>query len=96
MNKKYIIFGLFAAMAVAGALSLIASQHPDGLERVAEDKGFLEKGEGEPIVASPMPDYVFPRVKNEKVAASLAGIFGTAVVFGAGYGLAVILKRKSA
>ena len=93
MNKREIIFGLFVAVLVALLLSPLASSWPDGLEKVAEDKGFLEKGEIEPALVSPIPDYVWPGINNEAVATSLAGIVGTLMVFGLGFGLAGLIKK---
>lgn len=94
MNKKDILFGLLAALFLALALSPFASSFPDGLERVAEDKGFLEKGEGDPVVASPVPDYSWPGIRSEKLATSAAGVMGTLLVFGVAYGFGVLLKKK--
>jgi cobalt/nickel transport protein len=86
---------LLAAL-VALFLSPFASSWPDGLERVAEDTGFLQKAEEvEPLVSSPLPDYVFPGLTNEKVATSLAGIIGTLLMFALGYGVAMGLKRRT-
>lgn len=96
MHKKDIIIGLVAALFLAGIISLFASSFPDGLEKVAEKLGFIEKGEAEPVISSPIPDYVLPGLKNEKLATSIAGIVGTLVVFGIGYGVAALIKfRKS-
>lgn len=95
MKKKEIAFGLLIAFICAGIISLFASESPDGLERVAEDKGFLEKGEGEPVLKSPIPDYVMPGLSNEKLATSIAGLLGTVVVFAVTYGLALLLKQRN-
>ncbi|MDD5347253.1 MAG: PDGLE domain-containing protein [Candidatus Omnitrophica bacterium] len=94
MNKKDILWGLGIALLLALVLSPFASPWPDGLERVAEDKGFLEKGEVAPALSSPVPDYAWPGVKDEKAATASAGILGTLVVFGAGWGLAGLIKKK--
>ncbi|MFA6384791.1 MAG: PDGLE domain-containing protein [Candidatus Omnitrophota bacterium] len=94
MNKKDILFGLLAALLLAVMLSPFASSFPDGLERVAEDKGFLEKGGVQPAMTSPVPDYAWPGIKSEKLATSAAGVMGTLLVFGAAYGFAALLKRK--
>lgn len=91
MEKKYIFFFLLAAILLALIVSPFASSWPDGLERVAEDKGFLDRGEGKPGLASPVPDYLWPGIKNEKIATALAGVVGTLLVFGVGYGLAALL-----
>lgn len=95
MNKKNILFGILAALVLAIFLSPFASSSPDGLERVAEDIGFLEKGEGTPIFKSPLRDYVWPGVDNDKVATSIAGAAGTLGVFALSYGVAALLKKKS-
>ncbi|MGQ9611138.1 MAG: PDGLE domain-containing protein [bacterium] len=91
--KNSIIFGLIVALICAGLISLFASSFPDGLEKVAENLGFLEKGEGEPILKSPIPDYALPGIKNEKLATSIAGIVGTLLVFVVGYGTAEIIRK---
>lgn len=95
MGKKEIIIALAIALFLAIFISPFASPWPDGLERVAEDKGFLEEAEGEPALTSPIPDYTFPGVNNEKLATSIAGVIGTLGVFGAGYGVAAILRRRN-
>ncbi|MDD4909651.1 MAG: PDGLE domain-containing protein [Candidatus Omnitrophica bacterium] len=94
MGKKDIFFSLILALFLAGALSLFASSWPDGLEKVAETKGFLEKGEGRPVFVSPVPDYAWPGMENEGLATAAAGIAGTLIVFGAGYGLAAFIRRR--
>ena len=89
------IYGLLVAIALAVFLAPFASQSPDGLERVAEDKGFLEKGEGEPVIGSPLPDYSMPGVKNEGVSTALAGIVGTIITFATALGVGCLVKRKA-
>ena len=94
MGKYEVLFGLSAALFLVLVLSPFASQWPDGLEKVAEDKGFLEKGEVEPVLPSPIPDYVWPGVKSERLATSAAGVVGTLIVFGIGYGTAALIRRR--
>ena len=94
MKKKEVIIGLLAALFLAFVISPFASSMPDGLEKAAQDKGFLERGEAKPVFTSPIPDYSWPGVKSERMATSMAGVAGTLMVFGAGYGLAALLRRK--
>ncbi|OGW75691.1 MAG: hypothetical protein A2Z72_03185 [Omnitrophica bacterium RBG_13_46_9] len=94
MDRREISFGLLIAVLLALTLSPFASQWPDGLEKVAEDKGFIEKGEVESSFVSPIPDYAWPGIKNKKLATSIAGVFGTILLFGMGCGLAKLLKRN--
>ncbi|ADG82090.1 PDGLE domain-containing protein [Thermincola potens] len=93
MSKKIIIALLFA-LAVAAFLSPFASSHPDGLERVAEDKGFLHKAEGKEVIQSPMPDYTVPWIRNEKISGSAAGVIGTILTFGLMYGVAKLATTR--
>jgi hypothetical protein len=90
--KRWWVIGVALALAVA-LFSPLASAHPDGLERVAEDEGFIGRAETAPYEL--IPDYVFPGIDNEAVATILAGLVGTGVVFGLVYGLAWVLRRRS-
>ena len=72
-------------------LSPLASTSPDGLDRVAENHGFLERAKDAPY--SLIADYVFPWVGNEAAATILAGIVGTLVVFALVMGLTGLLHR---
>jgi hypothetical protein len=87
-NKKWWIVGLIIALAVT-ILSPLASPWPDGLEKVAEDQGFIDRAL-DPFYEI-IPDYVLPGVPNETVATILAGMVGVLIVFGlaigVGYGL---------
>jgi hypothetical protein len=92
MNKKWygvIAVGLGLAIVVA-LFSPWASSHPDGLEKVAEDKEFLEEAKDPSYEI--IPDYTFPGVENEKVATILSGLIGIAIVAGLCFGLTYILK----
>ena len=83
-----------AGLAIAAALAIIsplASAHPDGLEWIAEQQGFLNTAK-EPIY-NIIPDYVFPGVSNEALATILAGITGTLIVFAVA--LIVAYTRRS-
>lgn len=94
MSRKEIIIGLLIAVTLAVFASPFASSFPDGLEKVAERFGFLEKGEGREVIESPVPDYAMPGIGDERIATAVAGGVGTLVVFGLGYGAARLLKRK--
>ncbi len=93
MKARWWIVGLLLALLVA-ILSPLASPHPDGLERVAEDKGFIEAAR-EPWYEI-IPDYVFPGVENEALATILAGIVGTLVMFLVMFALGRLLRGRSA
>ena len=82
-------------LAIALVLTLIsplASPHPDGLERVAENLGFLD--EAQDALYEAVPDYVFPGISNEALATIAAGVAGTILVFGIAVGLAALYRRR--
>jgi hypothetical protein len=91
IKKYWWVAGLLLALGVA-LLSPLASPHPDGLERVAEDQGFLDRAQDPPFQV--IADYLFPGIENEAVATVLAGLVGTLIVFALGYGLALLLRRR--
>jgi cobalt/nickel transport system permease protein len=88
--------GLGIALAVAVFLAPFASEYDDGLEWVGGKLGFLK--EGEPVLPAPIPEYQLPLpgFQHVKVATGVAGVAGTLVVFGVGYGLARIFSRGAA
>lgn len=94
MKKRDIIIALSAAVIIAALLSPFASSWPDGLEKVAEKLGFIEKAEVEPAIHSPLPDYGVPGMSNEKISTAVAGILGTLAVFGITFGTASIIRRR--
>lgn len=84
-EKLVWIAGLVIAVGLTIA-SPLASAHPDGLEWVAEQRGFLDLAR-EPLYEI-IPDYVLPGISNEALATVLAGVVGALIVFGAAAGLA--------
>jgi cobalt/nickel transport protein len=82
MKDNYWVYGIAASLVMAGFISLYASSYPDGLERVAEDHKFLEKGEGKEVIESPMADYIVPGIENDSLSASLAGVAGVLILCG--------------
>jgi PDGLE domain len=93
--KLFTILALAVAVGLATGASPYASSSPDGLEKVAEEKAFLEQGRLHSVQEdAPVPDYAFPGVADERVATGLAGFVGTLVVFGVGYGIALMARRR--
>lgn len=85
------VAGLLLAVAVV-LFSPLASSHPDGLERVAEDTGFIEEAQPSPYEV--LPDYTVPGVRNEAVSTIAAGIIGTLLLFVLGYGFSRAVRRR--
>jgi PDGLE domain len=94
-TRIFIALALALAVGLATAASPFASPNPDGLEKVAEEKAFLDQGKLHDIQEdSPIPDYAFPGIDNERVATGVAGFVGTLGVFAIGLGLAWLVRRR--
>jgi cobalt/nickel transport protein len=90
-NKQIVlltIIGLIGLLAFFN--SFLASPHPDGLERVAEDHGFIEHAKDS---FSIFGDYALP-FGNKLISTGLAGIFGVLLTYLLLHGLGKILTTK--
>jgi len=95
MDKRLVLSGLLVALSLAIFLSPFASPWPDGLEKAAEDKGFIDLVRLEPVVSSPIPEYAWPGIKNKGLGTSIAGLVCTLMLFALGLGLGHLIKGKN-
>jgi hypothetical protein len=94
--RLFTLLAMAVAIGLAAAASPYASSSPDGLEKVAAEKAFLDRGELHAVQEeSPVPDYAFPGVDDPRAATGLAGFTGTLLVFGLGYGLVALARRRA-
>ncbi len=96
----------WAALVAAGiGLALLitlfspfASNSPDGLERVAEDKGFHHQAKGPSYEI--ISGYSVPGIENERIATILSGVIGVLIVaaigLAVGYGLKRVARSRAA
>lgn len=93
--RVFFILALAVAVGLAVGVSPYASPSPDGLEKVAEDKGFLDDGTLHSIQeGSPIPDYAFPGVDDPRLATGIAGFVGTLAVALIALGLGRLARRR--
>ena len=92
----FVALALAVAVGLGTAVSPWASADPDGLEVVAEEKGFLDDATSNRIQDdSPIAGYAFPGIGNERVATGVAGFVGTLGIFLVVVGLAWLLRRAT-
>ncbi len=72
------VLGGVVLVALLLVLAPLASADPDGLERVAEDLGFIERGLEAPYTI--IPDYTIPFLGETALSTILAGAIGAVVV----------------
>jgi hypothetical protein len=92
--QRWVALGLVLAAVVVVLAAAFASPDPDGLERVAEDHGFIERAED--ALFQVIPDYVLPGISDPLLATVGAGLIGLLVVFGLVVGLGLLLGRRAA
>jgi len=90
-GKVVWLAGLVIAIALAIA-SPLASTHPDGLEYVAGQLGFLNQARAASFGV--IPNYVLPGVSNRELATILAGIIGVVIVFGVALAVAYVRRNR--
>jgi len=78
-GRGWIVAGVLVSL-LAVLISPMASGNPDGLERVAEDLGFLGSGLDAPYQI--LPDYTIPFLGETAISTILAGIVGAGVLLG--------------
>lgn len=76
-SKGWILTGVLITLAVV-LLSPFASASPDGLERVAEDLGFINIAQSAPYEV--IPDYTIPFLGATPISTIVAGAIGVIVV----------------
>jgi hypothetical protein len=93
--KKFYALFFIAALFLAGGLSFYASSSPDGLEKVAEDEGFLESAEDSALSNSPLADYGLAGLDSERLSVGIAGVIGVVVTAIIALALFTLIKKKS-
>jgi len=78
-GRGWVVGGVLVSL-IAVLLSPLASSNPDGLERVAEDMGFLHLGQSAPFQI--LPDYTVPFLGETPLSTIVAGAVGALVLLG--------------
>ena len=82
--RLFLLGGLLVAVGLALFVSGFASSSPDGLEKVAGDKGFLQTARDHLFADGPLADYAVKGIDNERLSTGLSGLIGVLVTFGVG------------
>lgn len=78
-KRTFVIGGVLVALVFAAVVSQFAVGNPDGLERVAEDTGFIEVAQDHSLADFVFADYATAGISNEPLSLAIAGIVGTVV-----------------
>lgn len=89
----WVVAGLIVTLVVV-LFSPLASANPDGLERVAEDLGFIGLGANAPYAI--LPDYTIPFLGETSLSTIVAGAIGALAVATVAVGVGRLLRRRPA
>ncbi|MET8567774.1 energy-coupling factor ABC transporter permease [Streptomyces sp. NPDC004783] len=92
--RKVWLAGLATSLVLAGFVSFYASANPDGLEKVAADKGIDKKAEEHANADSPLADYGVEDVSDARLSGGLAGVIGVGVTVVAGSAVFWAVRRR--
>jgi cobalt/nickel transport system permease protein len=92
-GRGWVVVGVLVSL-LAVLLSPLASANPDGLERVAEDMGFLQLGQSAPYQI--LPDYTVPFLGETPLSTIVAGAVGALVLLGLMIVIGQGLRKRNA
>jgi hypothetical protein len=94
---RWVVVGVaVVALLLAGVVSFYASSSPDGLNRVAADKGFASTEKKHSSDRSPLAGYESKGVDDPRMSKAVAGVTGTVLVLVLAGGLALLVRRRDA
>jgi len=94
-QKTFLISGFVVSLVLAGVVSFYASSNPDGLEKVAEDIGFIETAKDHTYADGALADYGVKGIDNARLSTGAAGVIGVLATAGVSTGLFLVLRRRS-
>jgi PDGLE domain len=90
----FVVVGLALATVLAGVVSGFASGEPDGLNKVAEDEGFIDQEQEHDLSGSPVAGYEVDGVDDDRLSTGTAGVIGVGITFLFGCGLFLLVRRR--
>jgi hypothetical protein len=91
--RTVLIVGAVVTPLLAGFVSYYASSQPDGLNKVAQDKGFDTTEKAHHLEDSPFAGYTTRGIDNDRLAGGLAGVAGVLITFAVAGALVLAVRR---
>ncbi|HUG84438.1 MAG TPA: energy-coupling factor ABC transporter permease [Euzebya sp.] len=93
--RTFALAGLLVAILIASVVSQFAGSDPDGLERVAEDAGFIDSAGQHAMGSWVFADYATAGVGNEQLSLALAGVVGVTLTLLITAGLVLAVRDRT-
>lgn len=94
-NRKFFASAILISAILAGGVSFYASSSPDGLEKVAEDVGFIETAKDHSFGDFTLADYSIKGLENARLSVGFAGLIGVAATALIAMGLFRLIRKKA-
>jgi cobalt/nickel transport protein len=93
-TRRLMVVGILVCLFLAGVVSYYASNHPDGLQFVAGEKGFLGSAAPHASDGSPLAGYSTRGVDDPRLSRGIAGVVGATLVFLIAGGVFLVIRRR--
>ena len=90
----FVVGGVAVAVLLVAVVAPLASDDPDGLERVAIDQGFADDEQGHSLGDSPLAGYDVEGVDDDRVGTVVSGLIGLGVTFVAGMMFMLAVRHR--
>ena len=90
----FVLIGIATAVALVILVAPNANPNPDGLEKVAVDKGLDTEVRDHAFADGPLADYGVSGLDNRYVGTWAAGLIGVAATFAIGAGVVYVTRRS--
>lgn len=94
-NRRFYAGIILISALLAGGVSYYASSSPDGLEKVAEDVGFIETAQDHSFGDFTLADYGFKGLESARLSVGFAGLIGVAATALMALGLFRLIRKKT-
>lgn len=95
-TRAFAVAALLVCLVLAGGVSYYASDDPDGLNKVAIDKGLADQERESGAADSPLAGYSTGDINDDRLSGGLAGAAGVGVVLLLAGSLAYVVRRRTA
>jgi len=94
IGRRWWAVGIAIAALIVIFVAPLASSDPDGLERVAEDAGFIERATN--FWGGLLNGYAIPGIDDPRLSTILSGLLGVAIVVAIVFVLGRVVARRKA
>ncbi len=92
----FVAGGVAVAALLVTVVAPLASDDPDGLERVAIDQGFADEARDHSLGDSPLAGYGVEGLEGDRMGTVVAGLIGLGATFAAGVAFMLVVRGRRA